>query len=148
MHKLARYPLVNAKQSMNTTKKASWWKKTGSWTRGCTLHSMKRGTKTRRLTTNVGSNTLLFCGCRDTTTHHVHQHTCTEEPISPLTHIQTAVKLRPVQSHRLKSRKQLTGMKYNPVKQTQPCDMSLTLTVRLHVLKVWFCENDNYLVVL
>lgn len=29
-----------------------------------------------------------------------------------LTHIQTAVKLRPHQSHRLKRRKQLTGMKY------------------------------------
>lgn len=29
-----------------------------------------------------------------------------------LTHIQTAVKLRPPQSHRLKSRKQLTGIKY------------------------------------
>lgn len=34
-----------------------------------------------------------------------------------LTHIQTAVKLRPPQSHRLKSRKQLTGIKYWSVKK-------------------------------
>lgn len=32
--------------------------------------------------------------------------------LSFLGHIQMAVKLRPLQSHRLKSRKQLTGMKY------------------------------------
>lgn len=35
-----------------------------------------------------------------------------------LTHIKMAVKLRPPQSHRLKSRKQLTGMKYWSVNQT------------------------------
>lgn len=33
------------------------------------------------------------------------------------THKQTAVKLRPLQSQRLKSRKQLTGMKYLSVKE-------------------------------
>lgn len=36
-----------------------------------------------------------------------------------LTHIQTAVKLRPPQSHKLNSRKQLTGMKYRSVKETK-----------------------------
>lgn len=128
MQRLARYPLEKAKTVMKTMNQPSWWKKTGRLTRGWTLHNMKRGTKTRRHTIIAGSNRLSFCGWNaqkyspnlvsrvptESRTSgslkftHLYGGMCD----SRLTHIQMAVKLRPPQSHRLNSRKQLTGMKY------------------------------------
>lgn len=69
MQRLARYPLLKANGIMNMMKNASWWNKTGRWTRGSTLHNMKSGMKRTRHTIIPGSNRLSFPGCKKKKKH-------------------------------------------------------------------------------